>query len=157
MIRRPPRSTPKPSSAASDVYKRQAFAWRADTNPAASTTQAMHKLRVHSSCPFAARSSLAQVWTLPRRCQPMLVRSIGARLLSSARRATTMMSTMATTIKMMMAMATRMMMTVCYLQPGQMLRGAITCLLPQTMNIGCLLYTSPSPRDRTRSRMPSSA
>ena len=25
------------------------------------------------------------------------------------------------------------------------------------MNIGCLLYTSPSPRDRTRSRMPSSA
>ena len=24
-------------------------------------------------------------------------------------------------------------------------------------NLGCLLYTSPSPRDRTRSRMPSSA
>ena len=24
-------------------------------------------------------------------------------------------------------------------------------------NMGCLLYTSPSPRDRTRSRMPSSA
>ena len=24
-------------------------------------------------------------------------------------------------------------------------------------DIGCLLYTSPSPRDRTRSRMPSSA
>ena len=27
MIRRPPRSTPKPSSAASDVYKRQGSAW----------------------------------------------------------------------------------------------------------------------------------
>ena len=26
-----------------------------------------------------------------------------------------------------------------------------------TFNISCLLYTSPSPRDRTRSRMPSSA
>ena len=26
-----------------------------------------------------------------------------------------------------------------------------------TFHIGCLLYTSPSPRDRTRSRMPSSA
>ena len=26
-----------------------------------------------------------------------------------------------------------------------------------SMSIGCLLYTSPSPRDRTRSRMPSSA
>ena len=25
------------------------------------------------------------------------------------------------------------------------------------VDIGCLLYTSPSPRDRTRSRMPSSA
>ena len=25
------------------------------------------------------------------------------------------------------------------------------------VNVGCLLYTSPSPRDRTRSRMPSSA
>ena len=25
------------------------------------------------------------------------------------------------------------------------------------LGIGCLLYTSPSPRDRTRSRMPSSA
>ena len=25
------------------------------------------------------------------------------------------------------------------------------------VNAGCLLYTSPSPRDRTRSRMPSSA
>ena len=28
---------------------------------------------------------------------------------------------------------------------------------PGTMYMGCLLYTSPSPRDRTRSRMPSSA
>ena len=33
--------------------------------------------------------------------------------------------------------------------------------IPKTINIdpdkSCLLYTSPSPRDRTRSRMPSSA
>ena len=28
---------------------------------------------------------------------------------------------------------------------------------PATPHMGCLLYTSPSPRDRTRSRMPSSA
>ena len=28
---------------------------------------------------------------------------------------------------------------------------------PQVRSMGCLLYTSPSPRDRTRSRMPSSA
>ena len=35
------------------------------------------------------------------------------------------------------------------------------CMVPDAGNIGlpeaCLLYTSPSPRDRTRSRMPSSA
>ena len=31
--------------------------------------------------------------------------------------------------------------------------GTMACVLPH----GCLLYTSPSPRDRTRSRMPSSA
>ena len=29
--------------------------------------------------------------------------------------------------------------------------------LPWKRDISCLLYTSPSPRDRTRSRMPSSA
>ena len=32
---------------------------------------------------------------------------------------------------------------------GEVIAGAVI--------IGCLLYTSPSPRDRTRSRMPSSA
>ena len=30
-------------------------------------------------------------------------------------------------------------------------------LMRDKMSKGCLLYTSPSPRDRTRSRMPSSA
>ena len=35
----------------------------------------------------------------------------------------------------------------------------INCLIENVMNqdYPCLLYTSPSPRDRTRSRMPSSA
>ena len=32
-----------------------------------------------------------------------------------------------------------------------------TVLSTQRLSVGCLLYTSPSPRDRTRSRMPSSA
>ena len=34
---------------------------------------------------------------------------------------------------------------------------AIICHDPDVPSKGCLLYTSPSPRDRTRSRMPSSA
>ena len=35
--------------------------------------------------------------------------------------------------------------------------GYQTSNLPKEQSINCLLYTSPSPRDRTRSRMPSSA
>ena len=35
--------------------------------------------------------------------------------------------------------------------------GGITTYLRSEGTITCLLYTSPSPRDRTRSRMPSSA
>ena len=34
---------------------------------------------------------------------------------------------------------------------------AIDTALNEIICLGCLLYTSPSPRDRTRSRMPSSA
>ena len=40
-----------------------------------------------------------------------------------------------------------------YFQHPVSLPGHATCRLDLT----CLLYTSPSPRDRTRSRMPSSA
>ena len=36
-------------------------------------------------------------------------------------------------------------------------RGITIKLQAARMNYTCLLYTSPSPRDRTRSRMPSSA
>ena len=39
-----------------------------------------------------------------------------------------------------------------YLQGEQVYAGRL-----DTLKISCLLYTSPSPRDRTRSRMPSSA
>mgnify|MGYP003380193937 CR=1 FL=1 len=35
--------------------------------------------------------------------------------------------------------------------------GEFLGLSEASMNMTCLLYTSPSPRDRTRSRMPSSA
>ena len=38
-------------------------------------------------------------------------------------------------------------------------KGRVQVFLAKTVDqhIGCLLYTSPSPRDRTRYRMPSSA
>ena len=37
------------------------------------------------------------------------------------------------------------------------LENYVTIFTDSTWYMGCLLYTSPSPRDRTRSRMPSSA
>ena len=47
------------------------------------------------------------------------------------------------------------------LQPGDLLVVNDTRVLKARLAVrrsgGCLLYTSPSPRDRTRSRMPSSA
>ena len=39
---------------------------------------------------------------------------------------------------------------------GAMARAAVR-VVNEANGISCLLYTSPSPRDRTRSRMPSSA
>ena len=42
--------------------------------------------------------------------------------------------------------------------PKKYLRVPLSVCLPYSGPLeGCLLYTSPSPRDRTRSRMPSSA
>ena len=41
--------------------------------------------------------------------------------------------------------------------PTALTAGAILVILSLYQNSFCLLYTSPSPRDRTRSRMPSSA
>ena len=50
------------------------------------------------------------------------------------------------------------------LRVGEMIKQALSMIflkdeakLPNVQTKGCLLYTSPSPRDRTRSRMPSSA
>ena len=47
-----------------------------------------------------------------------------------------------------------------YLDDGEITAfdtGPGNCLIDDAMYSHCLLYTSPSPRDRTRSRMPSSA
>ena len=38
-----------------------------------------------------------------------------------------------------------------------LVKKVLVCDSPNYQNYFCLLYTSPSPRDRTRSRMPSSA
>ena len=42
-------------------------------------------------------------------------------------------------------------------RPGYKPGDTLKLILPFLKAYGCLLYTSPSPRDRTRTRMPSSA
>ena len=42
-------------------------------------------------------------------------------------------------------------------QPERAVDGSFLMPIEDVFSISCLLYTSPSPRDRTRSRMPSSA
>ena len=41
--------------------------------------------------------------------------------------------------------------------PAVNIPAALKAFKDLRVSVGCLLYTSPSPRDRTRSRMPSSA
>mgnify|MGYP003380515207 CR=1 FL=1 len=97
MIRRPPRSTLDRSSAASDVYKRQALqnALCADVDPTAGGHLAVHD-------------------------QPLGLQAVEVGL-------------------------------------GGPVGDDVAVGDEDARRIGCLLYTSPSPRDRTRSRMPSSA
>ena len=58
-------------------------------------------------------------------------------------------------------MAVGILLTTIILHYSRELRGAMLSIYFMVMTFGvfalCLLYTSPSPRDRTRSRMPSSA
>ena len=47
--------------------------------------------------------------------------------------------------------------TIKLLQKDEEINSEINDIIDQKLSYLCLLYTSPSPRDRTRSRMPSSA
>ena len=123
MIRRPPRSTLDRSSAASDVYKRQAL------NEAVPAGAARLRIRTFAGeidpWEFSLLDSghlvlFRKVWREDERFIQGLL-----------------------------------------LDPARFLAGAIEAQFRPTLLAGmsdlCLLYTSPSPRDRTRYRMPSSA
>ncbi|VTU64032.1 fatty acid/phospholipid synthesis protein [Lactobacillus casei subsp. casei ATCC 393] [Lacticaseibacillus rhamnosus] len=102
MIRRTPRSTPKPSSAASDVYKRQI---------------------IHTA--EKINSDDEPVRAIRRKKQASMV--LAAQAVKQGEAA------------------------------AMVSLGSTGALLAAGLFIICLLYTSPSPRDRTRARMPSSA
>ena len=148
MIRRPPRSTLDRSSAASDVYKRQNFNGDTTKNPLKVTfyakdrcgnsdsTTASFLYRSNSdtfriteySCAFTSNTIDTNKYTV-NGCDSIVIHQKIKRLSDS----------------------TLISLNTC--NPNQKLSDTIYLLNSN----GCLLYTSPSPRDRTRSRMPSSA
>ena len=115
MIRRPPRSTPKPSSAASDVYKRQTI----------------------TNVTVAAKNP----GTWANGIKVAIIDGKADQILSTPDGSPTEIGIGVTqAISKTVGTATGTKTIDGYL------KGVV-----------CLLYTSPSPRDRTRSRMPSSA
>ena len=110
MIRRPPRSTPKPSSAASDVYKRQIEG------------------RVSAGV-FVGKGS-----DLGGGCSTMGTLSGGGNIVISVGEGCLIGANAGIGIPL-----------------------GDRNIVEAGLYVTCLLYTSPSPRDRTRSRMPSSA
>ena len=161
MIRRPPRSTRKESSAASDVYKRQAQRAPSRT-PSPSTTLTPPPDQV-SGTGFSPIS---------RPTSPLLARAArcplgyGSGPTITRRRATpapvrlpaplTVTSTLSMPCRLNTSTSpTRRQTSKCAspsTPPSWTRRQS-----PEPSSSPCLLYTSPSPRDRTRSRMPSSA
>ena len=74
MIRRPPRSTPLYSSAASDVYKRQAYAWeRVFLSAATTTTYGHHKRQPLSACEYSVGLGLKLLHRSCLRCPRYLI------------------------------------------------------------------------------------
>ena len=159
MIRRPPRSTPKPSSAASDVYKRQD---RSDVAHSASPLQNSENWEepiasrkkdstvaeavsgaVEHACPRAI-AQLATPCALLCGCCSALQ---GARIRPRERRWTT--SAPCTTRgprlrrAFALAVATQLVQGAIWAPPGRTILAVPILAVP----VSCLLYTSPSPRD----------
>eukprot|EP00657_Telonema_sp_P-1_P004343 TRINITY_DN2003_c0_g1_i1.p1 TRINITY_DN2003_c0_g1~~TRINITY_DN2003_c0_g1_i1.p1 ORF type:complete len:129 (-),score=28.52 TRINITY_DN2003_c0_g1_i1:135-521(-) len=128
MIRRPPRSTQSRSSAASDVYKRQ--------------------VEGHTdNVPYGKRGELLDNWDLSVKRATAIVRELQnlgvapSRLVAAGRSEYVPLVPNTTAENKATNRRTRIL---------------VLPKIDQFYDI-CLLYTSPSPRDRTRSRMPSSA
>eukprot|EP00657_Telonema_sp_P-1_P011645 TRINITY_DN6981_c0_g1_i1.p1 TRINITY_DN6981_c0_g1~~TRINITY_DN6981_c0_g1_i1.p1 ORF type:complete len:137 (+),score=85.71 TRINITY_DN6981_c0_g1_i1:51-461(+) len=131
MIRRPPRSTQSRSSAASDVYKRQIQEYENLWKSEAGTINS-HPIVVNSKQLLKQKVAIAAVLEL------IFHKKADERLIS---------------FEELAEMAVIPVNEVELLLMKAMSLG----LIKGRINEVCLLYTSPSPRDRTRSRMPSSA
>ena len=137
MIRRPPRSTRKESSAASDVYKRQG---------------SFGLLGASVSRLFAALGPLMIAFTILAPFLPALARGTGlvTKESQALNKSYSALSEQASKLDERFEIQTQSIQNtkLAYVET----RKAILAF-----NKTCLLYTSPSPRDAHESRMPSSA
>ena len=161
MIRRPPRSTPKPSSAASDVYKRQSWgltcpmdtpegsgcgltkslAMSAHIRVGTFSTAACEQLDILQARLEGLHAALTAQPIVRRNGVPILVNGCLYMYAESPQHASI-------PAKELRALRRSFMIpfdTTVALNDGMLHVDT------------CLLYTSPSPRDRQKSRMPSSA
>eukprot|EP00657_Telonema_sp_P-1_P002637 TRINITY_DN16083_c0_g1_i1.p1 TRINITY_DN16083_c0_g1~~TRINITY_DN16083_c0_g1_i1.p1 ORF type:complete len:146 (+),score=11.31 TRINITY_DN16083_c0_g1_i1:89-526(+) len=145
MIRRPPRSTQSRSSAASDVYKRQRTAYnngRRDFYRPGS--------RVYDK---NGRVSVNKNYN-PNRTNTMITstgrNNTSVRTNNTRNTVTRNSNTAATNVRNSANTRNNTTTSVKNTRSENVVRT-------NTRSNTCLLYTSPSPRDRTRSRMPSSA
>ena len=142
MIRRPPSSTQSRSSAASDVYKRQVFPF--ERVPGADSDLRIEVWAIDpedSSNDLLLDSCDSKADNVEHIHVPMLAEYRVYELVVSYADGAGQTAVMSEPYGLAWAVAEK---------PG------LQSILWHDLN-ACLLYTSPSPRDRTRSRMPSSA
>ena len=171
MIRRPPRSTHCISSAASDVYKRQAIGrgdvielaepWRIEGWRKARARVFIQALKLHRTFfeleASRLRSNLFMINGMlgGSRFQGMSRAAIRSAWASLFMVVPVLSSTFASFARSFGSLGASEIGWLLVDEAGQAAPQAAVGALWRSRR--CLLYTSPSPRDRTRSRMPSSA
>ena len=159
MIRRPPRSTLSSSSAASDVYKRQEEGWETimvNCNPETVSTDYDTSDRL-----FFEPVTFEDVMNIIENVKPtgVIVQYGGQTPLNLAQRLKDAGAPIIGTSPESIAKAEDRKLFRDVVEKLNLLQPANDTVtsFAEAEIVACLLYTSPSPRDRQKSRMPSSA
>ena len=160
MIRRPPRSTQSRSSAASDVYKRQVRGVAGRHRRTGQGHVLPHQLRSYDVSQFGGGCGRGRIVAAFRHAASRPVRRSACCLEARHWRASLSFGVGGRAHRRARSPClknnlNKRYVKVDFLVPGGIVResaGSRPCATK-----GCLLYTSPSPRDRQKSRMPSSA